>query len=260
MTESDPEGAANPRSFRPALVALSEDVRERVEELQGGLDDEGRVLTWMQEITIRTLGQIDRHVYADLARNLRGKQGALVASLVRPAKRRDGMERIDESRAKATRERFLAEYIVPAHRRAFRNLRTDATEYVDAAGDADAHNPYRQSAIAMRPALNELDEWQARCLSRLLGGFEQRSDILDWSHDVLLATHGELPEEFVSRAYKEDGTVSMLTGDCDTDEEARRLFAASYVLPNFRSGVRVLSGRAGESADAESERSEVEFA
>lgn len=259
MTEPESD-SDQPHSFRPALVALSEDVRERVEELQRGLDDEGRVLTWMQELTIRTLGQIDKRVYADLARNFRGEQGVLVAALVRPAERRGEMKGLSNDKAEQLRERFLAHYVVPAHRRAFRNLRTDATEYVDEAGDSDAHNPYRQSAIAMRPALNELDEWQGRALSSLLDGFGERSEILDWSHDALLATHGELADDFVTRVYEESGTVSMLTGDTPADEQARRLFAASYLLPNFRAGVRVLSGRAGESADAETERSEVEFA
>lgn len=241
--------SSTPMTYRPALVTLTEGVRDLSMELQSGLEDEDRVLTWLQEVTIRTLGQMDTIVYEDVTRQFRGPQGVLLGALLTPKNRRGAMTGLDEDVARDVRERFLAHHVHPAHRNAFRELRTDAGEYVDDAGDGDAHEPTRQVSIAMRPELNELEEWQQRALSSLLGGFGSRSAVLDWGHDVLLATHGELDEDWVTRIYRERSTIEVLCGDSAEDERARRLFAATYLLPAFRSGVRVLSNRAKESPD-----------
>ncbi|WP_135304121.1 hypothetical protein [Haloarcula amylovorans] len=238
-----------PKPYRPALVTLTEDVRELTTELQNGLSSEQRVLTWLQEMTIRTLGRLDQRVYSDMTRQFRGSQGVLLAALVIPSKRRGKMTGLDEETARQLRERFLAHYVHPAHRDAFRRLRGDATEYIDAADDEDAHEATRQQFVAMRPAISELEQWQQRALDSLLDGFDERSEVLDWGHDVLLATHGELDREWITRVYREESTIEILTGTTETDAQARRLFAAHYLLPTFRSGVRVLSGRAKESPD-----------
>ncbi|WP_424001204.1 hypothetical protein ACOZ4I_15735 [Haloarcula salina] len=251
---------ATPDPYRPALVTLSEDVRERVTELREGLASEDRVLRWVQEMTIRTLGRMDMAVYTDLCRQFRGQQGVLLGALVVPAARRGQNRELNTETAEKLRERLLAHYVLPAHRDAFRRLRADATEYIDAAGDEDSHRPDRQKFVAMRPALTELEQWQERVLDDLLAGFDERGDILDWGQDVLLATHGELDKEWVTRVHDEDSTVDVLTGETDTDKRARRLFAAYHVLPQFRAGVRVLSGRAGEVADETTEQQEVNYA
>jgi len=240
--------ATKPESYRPALVTLTNDVRELTTELMEGLRSEERVLEWLQEMTIGTLGQLDRVVYDDIARQFRGAQGMMLAALVVPEKRRGEMSDLSEDTARELREQLLAEYVHPAHRDAFRELRTDATEYIDAGDDEDEHNPDRQRFVAMRPALTELQQWQQHALASLLVGFESRAEVLDWGHDILLATHGELDEDWVSRACRERSTLDILTGDSRTDEHARRLFAAYHVLPRFRDGVRVLTDRAGEMA------------
>ncbi|WP_226010517.1 hypothetical protein [Halomicrobium salinisoli] len=249
-----------PEPYRPALVTLSEDVRERVTELQNGLRSERRVLEWLQEMTIRTLGNLDRRVYADMTRQFRGQQGILLASMLRPGARRGRMEDLDEDVAERLRENLIAHYVHPAHRSAFRRLRPDATEYVDAAGDGDAHDPQRQRFIAMRPALSELETWQQRALEDLLDGFDGRDEILDWGNDILLATHGELGQEWLTRIYDEPSAVEVLIGDSAQHERARRLFAAHHVLPQYRAGVRVLAGRAGEVADEGTETTEASYA
>jgi hypothetical protein len=250
----------DPEPYRPALVTLSEDVRERVDELRTGLVDEDRVLEWFQEITIRTLGRIDERVYWDLARQFRGEQGVLLAALLRPGKRRGDMAALEEPVAIRVREHLVAHYVVPAHRDAFRELRTDATEYGDGAGDGDAHNPKRQRFIAMRPALSELETWQEHAIEALLDGFDARGDLLDWGHDLMLATHGELDREWLTRVYDEEPTVGMLLGETPADARARRLFAAHHVLPRYRAGVRVLAGRAGEVPDEGKEQTEASYA
>jgi hypothetical protein len=260
MSKVPSDAADRPDPWRPALVTLTDDTRELVDELQRGLDSERRALEWFQQITIRTLGQLDNVVYSDLARQLRGPQGVLLASLLRPSARRGRMSGLGDETAERVRERLLAHKIFPAHQSAFRELRTDATEYVDAGDDGDAHDPSRQSFIAMRPALTELEEWQERALARLLDGFEERGEILDWAPDVVLASHGELERDWVTRIYDEEPTVAVLTGDSERAARARRLFAAHHILPRFRDGVRVLFGRAGELADAETDEMEVPMA
>jgi len=238
-----------PESYRPALVTLSQDMRELTEELLDGLRSERRVLTWLQEITVGTLGYLDQLVYEDMARQFRGDQGVLLGALLVESKREGDNCDLSEGAVVDLRQRFLAEFVHPAHRNAFRDLRSDATEYVDGAADEDVHNPDRQRFVAMRPALTELQQWQDRALSQLLDGFDGRDAVLDWGHDILLATHGELGEEWISRCCRERSTLRVLTGDTPADADARRLFAAYHVLPQFRAGVRVLSGRAGEMAE-----------
>lgn len=265
---------SSPTPYRPALVALTEDVRERTEELRRGLDSEARVLEWVQELTIRTLGRIDTRVYTDLARQYRspleGRRrpsdrhvdgSVLLAALLKPGARRESMADLDDELAESLRERFLATYIHPAHRSAFRELRKDATEYVVDGDEGDEHDPHRQRHVAMRPALSELEGWQQRALEGLLDGFESVEDVLDWGHDLLLATHGEIGREWVTRVVEESSTTEVLLGDEREHERARRLFAAYHVVPRYRAGVRVLSRRAGEVAsDDEGPDREARFA
>lgn len=249
-----------PEPYRPALVTLSEDVRGLVSEIRQGLDDEARALSWLQEITIRTLGRLDARVYRDMARQYRGDQGVLLAAMIRPTERRGRMRGLDNATAERLREHLVAEYVTPAHRDAFRELRRDATDYVDSASSGDAHDPSRQKHISMRPELSEMEDWQQRALSSLLDGFDARGDVLDWGHDLLLATHGELGEDWITRLYREDSTAAVLTGDTADAERARRLFAAHHILPHYRAGVRSLSGRATELADEDTETTEASFA
>lgn len=243
--------------YRPALVTMSRDVRELVEELRTGLDDEAAVVRWLRRVTVGTLGELDVAVYEEFSRQFRGGQGILLAALVVPAARR---REVSPTVEKAVRERLAARYVLPAYHRAFRRLRTDATEYVDEAGEGDLHDPERQSHTAMRPALDELATWQKRALEALLAGFDEPGDVLEWAEDLELATHGEIPETFAMRCYHERSTVALLTGDGGTNERARRWFAVHHLLPRYRDGVRTLSRRAGEAASAEQQDREVNYA
>jgi len=248
-----------PEPYRPALVTLSEDIRGLSEELTDGLESEERALEWLQEVTIRTLGELDSRVYQDMTRQFRSSQGLLLAALLRPSARSADLS-IEESKATQVRERLLARYVHPAHRSAFRELRTNATEYTREASEGDAHNPERQNHIAMRPALSELEKWQQRALTELLDGFEEVGEILDWGHDVLLATHGELSRDWVTRVVEERSTVETLLSDSRADARARRLFASHHLMPRYRAGIRVLSRRAAELPSEDVENKEVQFA
>lgn len=240
--------------YRPALVTMSKNVRELVSELRDGLADEDDVVRWLRRATVATLGELEEAVYRGFGRQFLGRQGLLVAAVVRPASRRRDVPGHVET---AVRERLAARYVLPAHHRAFRELRKDATEYVDEAGDGDAHDPERQSFTAMRPALDELATWQTRTLEALLAGFDEPGDVLEWAEDLELATHGEIPGSFAWRCYNERSTVRVLTGDRPEDERTRRQFAVRHLLPRYRDGVRTLSRRAGEVAAAEHRESEV---
>ncbi|MBX0323871.1 hypothetical protein EGH21_12605 [Halomicroarcula sp. F13] len=237
---------AQDSSYTPALVTLKTNVRDRADELRAGLRSEDRVLEWLQEMTVRTLGRLDRRMYADMARQFRGQQGLLLGAMLRPSARRGPMRDLDEAVAKDVRERILVTHVQPAHRNAFRKLRNDVTEYVESADEGDTHDPRQQKHIGMRPGLTELDQLQQSVLAELLEGLDDKPAVIGWSSDVLDATHGELGAEWGKRVYQEGATVDVLTGDRPEHERSRRLFAATHLLPKFRAGVRVRIGRAGE--------------
>jgi hypothetical protein len=253
-SDLEDEPPAPSEVYRPALVTMSRDVRGLIDEVRGGLEDEAEVVRWLRRATIATLGELDVKVFSGLSRQFQGGQGVLLAALLVPAPRRRQVSRDVEQ---AVRERLAARYVLPAYHRAFRELRTDATEYADDAADGDAHDPERQTFTAMRPALDELATWQERALEALLDGFSERGDVLEWAEDLELATHGEIPESFAMRCYHEESTVAVLTGDDPVAARVRRQIAVHHLLPAFRDGVRTLSRRAGEVADAESDTSEV---
>lgn len=237
---------------RPALVKLSDDIEGLREELITGFDSRREILEWLQRLVVRTLGELPSKWVDKFADEFKGvpaereERTLLAALLTRSNRVRD----IDDEVAKDLRERLYALYVRPAFHRAFRELRGDATEYLDDDGTDSQHAAPRQRWIAMRPALDELERYQERALGDLLDGFDDKSAILDWGVDLELATHGEIPGEFVSRCYREESTMRMLTGSTPETARGRELFAAKYVVPAYNRGVRQLSGRTGEQADS----------
>ena len=274
------EHGDEPQTYRPALVKLTGDVEDLQRELLVGFADRSALLEWLQRVAVRTLGELPQRVYWEIARQfvldqlVEVEQGALLASLLRPAERD---RHLPEHAVEELRERFVATQLRPAYHRAYRELRTDATEYVDETSDDSAHDPARQRHPALRPGLRELDEWQQRALAELLGGFADRRAILDWSSTLEHATHGELDEveppewatdanvgvggvsgsqrDFIERCYSEPSARRVLTAPGEDSAEIRELFAAFWILPAMNRGVRVLAGRAGELPDVEVERS-----
>ncbi|MFC6757880.1 MULTISPECIES: hypothetical protein [Haloarcula] len=242
-------------NYRPALVTLHNDIRDLKDEYRGGLRSQRRLLTWLQEITVRTIGEIDAQVYEDLPRELMGeKLGMFVVASVRPH------EGIDDERARRGRELWLTEHVTSAYQHAFRTLRTSATEYVDSAEDEDAHAPDKQSAVAMRPSLREWDQRQATALTDLLDGFDEREEISRWLDDVIMASYGEASGAWMRELVRDEVAVEILCGQAAKHERARRILAADKLLPNFRRGIRKLANNAAEVADAETESKEAQFA
>ena len=244
-------------SYRPALVKLVEDVRDSERRLLRGFGSRREILLWTQQLAVRTLGEMPQDWFHQMARQFRGvpssaHERTLVAALLRPGYR---TRSLSEPQAREFRRQLSARTIRPAAHRAFRELRSDAGEYVDD-GDTDQHAPGKQQYVAMRPAIDELYRKQERALTQLLDGFENREAILDWGHDLELATHGEISEEFVTRCYGERSTRNLLTSTDSSDRRGRELFAAHHLIPVYNRGVRDLAGRAKEQADEKREERE----
>lgn len=248
-------------SRRPALVKLTSDLEELREELVAGFDSREAIVRWGQRLSIRTLGQLPDRWWEALGEQFRGtprsdRERTLVAALLADEYRERPIAPGD---AQELRERLYALTIRPAFHRAFRQLRADAGEYLDDdSSTSSQHSAARQRWIAMRPALDELERYQKRALDDLLGpdvdddgGLEDRTAILSWGSTLELATHGELPGEFVARAYREPSTVDVLTGDGEPAQRSRELFWATHLAPICNRGVRDLSGRTAEQPDAE---------
>lgn len=255
MTERDPL-----ESYRPSLVKLTTDLEEMETELRTGFTDRPAVLDWLQRLTVRTLGELPQQWFHEIARQFRPLDAVGERTLLAAMLRDDCRERaLAPATARELRERVAATAIKPALHRAFRQLRTDAGEYVADARDS-THDPLVQRHIAMRPALDELEANQQQALSQCLDGFAQRGDILDWGNVVELATHGEITPSFTARCYRERSTAQMLLGDDRASEHARELFAAVHLLPAFNAGIRDLHGRTGEVPDADHPNAEIPIA
>jgi len=254
-TDEDRYKAAT-SSRRPALVKLVQDIRALESELIAGFGSRAAVLRWSQRLTVRTLGEVPTGWYEDLADHFKGtpsgpNERTFLSTLLDSQAR---TRPVGDREAEETRRQLVAHTVRPAAHRAFRKLRKDAGEYVDAdkSATASGHDPDRQRYIAMRPSLDDIEAYQQRSLDKLLAGFTDREEILSWGHDLELATHGELEAGFVTDCYTETRTRRVLTGDGYADGRARELFAATYLIPEFNAGVRDLAGRVKEIPDAES--------
>ncbi len=247
-----------PESRRPALIALSADIERLAGELVDGFESRRAIITWSQELAPRVLGEIPDQFFRDLAdafkRSGEHERTLLAALLDLPARSRE----LDHSAAVRLRRRIADRVLAPAYRRAFRRLRTKATEYVDEAGSDSAHHPGKQRYIAMRPALSELDRYQQRALTELLDGrVETADDLRRWTILLEIATHGEIADEIIDRSLEEPSTRSMLT-DLNPESatnRARELYLQRFVLPAFNAGVRSLRGKAKEEPDEHADRS-----
>lgn len=244
-----------PRTYLPALPTLTRNVRDTRSRLLTGFESRRALLEWEQDLCIRTLGQVPQRFYRDVARAFRSDEDrTLLAVLLR-----DGVEGValDRAVARKERRRLAATFVVPAFMRAFRHLRADAQQYV-AEADADSeHDPETQRHIAMRPSLNELADYQQQALGACLDGFETAADILAWGDQVALATHGEIPQQFITRCFRERATRRVLLDSTPGAARERELLCAHHLCPRFNRGARVLAGRAGELP--ESERKETEY-
>lgn len=162
------------------------------------------------------------------------------------------VEPMDEEMARRYRRLVEAHLIQPACQRAYQYLRGRAGEYTPT-NDEDEEDalliaPEEQAHVAMRPALQELDDKQARSLAQLWGGFDEFDRLLDWLHSLAEPANGELPSEFASRVVDDPVALRHLHHQPGTNAARlyRELWAAGVLLPVFVDGVQELS--AGEVA------------
>ena len=240
-----------PESRRPALVRLCLDTEELVEELMSGFGSRGEVLRWARRMIPRTLGEVETSFYVSLAGQFRAagtradrrvddvdEERALLAALLEGSSRR---RELPPDAVVDLRRDVATSVLDPAFRRAFQELRSSATEYVDdKESDEIEHDPARQRYIAMRPALE---------------GLEDVDQLRRWTTLVELASHGEIEDDVLRRSVREESTRALLTsrGGTSAQERARELYAAFYLLPAFNTGVRDLRDRAKEEPDADRE-------
>lgn len=263
-----------PASRRPALVRLSMDVEQLVDELETGFQSREEILRWARRMIPRTLGEIPTSFYAELGTQFRGvlndeRERTLLAALLVD---RERTLEIDPTAVDSLRRRLAVDVIEPAYARAFRELRDSATEYVDESGDGpngdSEHSPAKQRYIAMRPVFDELDEYQRVAIDCLLGdvrdpddvgGLEDIDGVRRWGTLLHLATHGEIEPHFIGKCVRQESTLELLTADppSTAQQRARELFAAFYLLPRYNDGVRDLRSRAKEEPSAERAEKEV---
>ncbi|GGL26124.1 hypothetical protein GCM10009037_07190 [Halarchaeum grantii] len=254
MTEHD-----GTRSRRPAEVQVVTQLSAERDQLLEGFTSRRAVIRWGQRVAVRTLGQVPQDRYRQLARSFKpdnnAQEGVLLAAFLRSgARTRD----LDDEVARGLRERWAADVLGTVSVRAFRSIRKDAGEYIgDSEDDGSSdvgYDPASQS-FAMRPALSELDDVQADTLGMLLGGLEDRRQILDWGDYLTSATRGEPVDPdlgtgaFVPKCYRESSTVRALTDPGEEYERFREMFAAKWLLPAFNRGVRDLTNRTAEEPD-----------
>jgi len=258
MATSDDVDAANATHYRrPAEAQLPRTIRTLRRQLLAGFRSREAVLQWLQDLAVRTLGEVPTKQFATFASEFRPdsdhSEGVILAAFLdSEARTRD----LDDDVAERVRQQWAAEVIAPVQADSFRSLRKDAGEYVGESerdGDGDSgHDPESQS-IAMRPALEELHTFQEVALHRPLnGGLDERAEILDWGDDLIVATRGEPlgdgtpPGEFI-RDLHNDPCGDLLL--CDTRphwERCRQWYLCQIVLPAFNRAVRDLTRRTAE--------------
>jgi hypothetical protein len=241
---------------RPALRRLEEEHDDLVAELRAGFDSLDGVIFWCQRLSMRTLGCLDDALYQQF-----GNERVLWSTLITsPEREKYGHDTVSLEAAEEFRLLVEATYVLPATRSAFRMLRGSAGEYFGDDEDGTVTVAGEQF-IAMRPALNHLEDRQKETLTQLLDGIEGgKPELLDWLRDLNGATFGQIDSEFQVRAFKESRvTREVLLDEFDDPGAARKtrqLFAFEYLLPAFNAGVRKLVGKAGEDTAEEEEEND----
>jgi hypothetical protein len=247
------------QSRRPAEEVLKSQLQAERERLLRGFESRPEVLRWGQRIAVRTLGQVPRERYHQLAKSFRPDkkyaEGLLVAAFIDEKAR---TRPLSADAADGLREEWAADVLAPTQVRSFRDLRKDAGEYI---GDADTESTSaseppvadpKDEAPAMRPALEELDADQGAALEMALGGLEDKTAILLWGDYLTQATRGEPVDPdrgvgaFIQKCYHEPSTVKLLTDTSDAYQRARQEFLCYWLLPAFNRAVQDLTRRTAE--------------
>jgi hypothetical protein len=136
--------------------------------------------------------------------------------------------------------------VVSAADEAYRNYRSDATEYTDDETPTviiDDSGP-----VAFRPALTELENDQKDVLTEGLTGFADRDSLAKWERRVQEATFGEyasMPEYPVAQQVR-GHPYQTLRAQSGEAMPVRYIYLIDKVMPACIAGVRVLRQAADE--------------
>lgn len=237
----------------PALRNLEAAQQQVAEDLRAGFRTEEELFAWLQEVIVVTFG----YIRTDTLQAAYGEDSTRKALMTGDGFSLEPLSEVDISKS-ACREfrlQFEEMYLNPAFQKAYRDLRANANEYIDAEGAPDPLDS--DAPVALRPSLDRLNKRQEAVLQELLDGFEKEEQILDWGRRLNAATYGELPTEILSglRSPERPLRDHLLNGDqeysTDHEESFRQLFASKYLLPAFNDGVRTITGAAGERSATE---------
>jgi hypothetical protein len=233
---------------QPALSRLALDCRGYRQALLAGFEDREAVLAWAVGATGATLGRLPttfhHAVHEAFVTDVGGDRPPLLGGLCGD----DAV--VPQATARDMRERLTARLFAPAASRAVRTLREDAQE-VAPSRDESGVDPEREQHAAMRPSLSEIETHQERALTALLAGFESIDALLAWGDVLDLATHGEIPDEYLASVASSPVTRQLLVvEDADRHRAAREVIGA-WLLRHFAAGTRSRYQHAAEVSDAE---------
>jgi hypothetical protein len=242
----------NTMSTYPALLKLEDDQRRCVETFREGFENEDDALEWSLELMAVSFGYISNELLTALH-----SETTIRLSMV-PAlkgKRNPGKKFPQEAR-RHVRHQIEEMRLNPAFRRAYRDLRNSANEYVDpekrpSPSEIAKDTPREEDSlpVALRPSLQGLHDRQKEVLRDLLAGFDSKVEIVDWARSLTAASHGEVPQDMIDRLTTAETTLRLWFLGHPSPEEAKMVrykYASQVVLPAFNDGIRTLTGAAGE--------------
>lgn len=244
-------GSSDPDPRHPALARLREEQRSALTVFkQDGFASRQNLLLWLHTFQYRTLGRVADWVFALLP-----TKDVTVACCLNDPDARDRYHpecSLDADERESERRRQVSKHLRPACRKALRQLRTQATEYVDI--EDEPPDPTQAESTTLRPALAEYKQRQRMRLRSWLQGFDDVDALAAWVHEFDFDTLGEVEnvpgaEEFDYAVVEKRAARRVALGDEPRYEREREHLAARYLLPATNRSVRDLVARAGETSD-----------
>lgn len=236
---------------QPALSRLALDARTHRFSLLDGFADREDVLRWFVEATSATLGSLPTEAYhaihSEFVTDMRSEEHPpLLGALL------DDDSAVPNGTARELRERIAATAFSPAAAKAMRQLRSDAQETAPSRDGVNV-SPEREQHAAMRPSLSQIESHQRRALDALLEGFDDVDALLRWGDILSLATHGCIPDDYISDvATNPVGRGILLVGEghpCPGRYRGAREVTGAWLLQHFANGVRERYRHAAEVSD-----------
>lgn len=241
----------------PALLKLEDDQRRCVENFRDGFEHEDDVFEWSLELMAVSFGYVSNTLITAFHSEPTVRLG-MVTTL--KGKRNPG-KKLGQAPRRKIRHQIEEMRLNPAFRRAYRDLRNSANEYVDPekrpSTSTIAENRSQEDdrlPVALRPSLQGIHDRQEEVLTELLEGFDSKVEIVDWARSLTAASHGEVPQDKIDSLTTRETTLKERFMGHPSPEESKMVrykFASQIVLPAFNEGIRALTGAAGERSTEE---------